>query len=316
MMNSVAIIGAGQLGSRHLQAMALHRDPLIIFLVDPSSSALESAKKRYEEVDVYKNKEIKSITNIFELPPKLQLAIIATNSIPRFMLMEQLLQRCTVKYLLLEKFLFPLKDQYSKAEELLDKSGTVSYVNCARRIWPNYKEIKEQIQKDEKISLTVIGKNWGLGSNAIHFLDLFSYLTDDLPLTLNNIESASILKSKRDGYNEIAGILKGKYHDEERFLLKCTTSNEAPFLKIIIESENQKYVINEADQECIFNESDYQIKRHFKLYYQSELTYRVYEQLMNEGKCDLPTFQESASLHLKILTAFEDVLNEKGGVIT
>ena len=49
-MYNIAIIGAGQLGSRHLQGLKLAKLPIKIQVVDSSAESLAVAKSRYEEV--------------------------------------------------------------------------------------------------------------------------------------------------------------------------------------------------------------------------------------------------------------------------
>ena len=42
----IAVIGSGQIGSRHLQAMALSEIPLAVEVSDPSQNSLDTAKNR------------------------------------------------------------------------------------------------------------------------------------------------------------------------------------------------------------------------------------------------------------------------------
>ena len=49
-MHSIAIIGAGQLGSRHLQAIARLTMPARVYLVDPSDAARDVARQRFGEM--------------------------------------------------------------------------------------------------------------------------------------------------------------------------------------------------------------------------------------------------------------------------
>ena len=47
-MKTVLVIGAGQLGSRHLQALKLVQNDLSISVVDPFQASLDVAKERFE----------------------------------------------------------------------------------------------------------------------------------------------------------------------------------------------------------------------------------------------------------------------------
>ena len=48
----IAIIGAGEIGSRHLQGLALIDRRIDVSVVDPSHSSLKLAKTRFQEISV------------------------------------------------------------------------------------------------------------------------------------------------------------------------------------------------------------------------------------------------------------------------
>ena len=50
MSKNIAIIGGGQIGSRHLQGLAKLSKQFQIYVVDPDKQALSIAKQRYLEV--------------------------------------------------------------------------------------------------------------------------------------------------------------------------------------------------------------------------------------------------------------------------
>ncbi|SIQ38568.1 Gfo/Idh/MocA family oxidoreductase [Domibacillus enclensis] len=314
-MDNIAIIGAGQLGSRHLQAMTLYKDPINIYIIDPSEDSINTAVNRFEEVDQYKNKTIKAFKEITRLPSALKFVVVSTNSVPRLNIMEQLLSNCKVDYLLLEKFLFPEVNDYSKAFHLIENHCVSVYVNCTRRMWPNYQEIKQELSQDTNISVTVEGANWGLASNTIHFLDLFNYLTNETEINLDSSALTEILTNKRRGYIELAGTLIGRINCNTILNLTSSKCSDAP-LTITIKSNERKYTINETQQQVIFYKQDKKIESPFKVYYQSEVTNMVFEQLKEFGCCSLTSFKESAFLHVKVLEAFNKFLGKKGGMIT
>ena len=49
-MLNIAIIGCGQIGSRHLQALSLIKEGAIIYLVDNSPESIDISKERFEQV--------------------------------------------------------------------------------------------------------------------------------------------------------------------------------------------------------------------------------------------------------------------------
>lgn len=115
-MNSVAIIGAGQLGSRHLQGLARIEEPLEIYIVDPHEQSLKVSNKRFQEIPNHNNKTLHLLTNVQELPLNIDFVVLATNSKQRLHVLKELLKQSTVKYLVLEKFLFPYVEEYKAAK--------------------------------------------------------------------------------------------------------------------------------------------------------------------------------------------------------
>jgi saccharopine dehydrogenase-like NADP-dependent oxidoreductase len=63
-MNRILLVGAGQLGSRHLQGLARSENILEIHIVDPSEKNLEISISRFQEIDGYNKHVIKTYTDI------------------------------------------------------------------------------------------------------------------------------------------------------------------------------------------------------------------------------------------------------------
>lgn len=312
-MKNIAIIGAGQLGSRHLQALALHKQELSIYLVDPVQSSLDVSLERFKEVDVFYNKKLYLKKSIEELPSTIEFAIIATNSLQRLSALKDLLQQSTVKYLLLEKFLFPTEEEYTEATKLIDSNGVIAYVNCARRMWSNYRKLQKECENDTNIKLTVRGSNWNLASNAIHFLDLFLFLCNEnqVDIDVTSLDE-NLLKNKRPGYIEISGTLKGYTSNGNSFHL--TSSKDGIYQpEMTIESDQRVYRIKETEQKIWKDDKD---SEYFKLYHQSQLTHKAYEQLLETNACYLVPFQQAVQEHLMLLKAFNVFLNGREGAIT
>ena len=106
-MYNIAIIGSGQLGSRHLQGLAKIDMEINIEVADLNVQSLELARKRYEEIPA--NPSVKSISffqSIEDLNDSLDLVIVATNADIRYELVVQLLRAKKVKNIILEKVVF------------------------------------------------------------------------------------------------------------------------------------------------------------------------------------------------------------------
>ena len=100
---NIAIIGGGNIGSRHLQAVARIDKQLNIFVVDPSVSSRDLAGERFREIASSSIHDLEMLEKIDQLPQIIEIAIVATNSAIRRQIVEELLENSTVSYLILEK---------------------------------------------------------------------------------------------------------------------------------------------------------------------------------------------------------------------
>lgn len=123
-MKKISIIGAGQLGSRHLQALMLIDFDVELEIVEPFKASRETAQQRAAEMPA--NGHIKSLsflTKIDELSDELDLVIIATGADIRCQLTKDLLSQKQVKNLVLEKVLFQTINEYDVISDLLQQTG-------------------------------------------------------------------------------------------------------------------------------------------------------------------------------------------------
>lgn len=95
-MKKIAIIGAGQLGSRHLQALSKVRDEATLYIVDPLEESLKISERRFHEVKSV-NKKLVSLKEISDLPKELEFVIISTNSKERLGVLKELVAHAKVK---------------------------------------------------------------------------------------------------------------------------------------------------------------------------------------------------------------------------
>lgn len=309
----IVIIGAGQLGSRHLQALNLVNVPLDIHIIDPSLASLQKAVEIFNGTG---NKHpLKTYTNLDQLTiTEADIAVIATNSLARRVAVEQLAARTTIKYLILEKFLFPALEDYDAIGELLRSNEISAWVNCPRRMFDNYKEIKKQMTQTSVISIS--GSLWGLGCNGIHMLDLVAFLTGEQDMKLNaDMVDTKIIESKRAGYIEFTGKITGHTASKRHnFTIASYGDANTPFV-IYIQTGEKNFVIFEGTKKLLLinGASGASEEKVMSIAYQSQLTNRVVEQLANNGNCELTPYHESASLHKQFLSTLLNFMSSTSG---
>ena len=317
MIYQLAIIGAGGIGNRHFQGIIkTSTKPMDIFIVDPDKVALKNIADNYSKIT--HNKNIKSLTyleNIDELPIELNLVIIATTADVRYGLILTLLKHTFVNYLIIEKIVFQKVDYFDSISNLLTKNKIKAWVNCPRRIFPFYKYIKKII-KGNKLSLKFIGKNWGLCCNSIHFIDLFTFLTDSDSISINYDQlDKFIYSSKRNGFIELRGKLRVNTSQGDYMELIDTDNLDHAFSIIKIESDDILFEITESKKHLLYinGKIDTVQKKQIKIPYQSDLTGKIVNQILTKGESDLISLEESSNIHKPLLNAFNNHLFEVTG---
>jgi len=315
-MYNVAVIGVGQIGSRHLQALAKSNLDVNIYAVDPSLESRKIAKERFEQIDA--TNAVKSshyIESISELPDELEMVVIATSSKIRYRVAEELLQNKNVKFLILEKVLFQSISEYEMFTKLVHKRNAKCWVNHPRRMYPLYSELKEKL-KGKDISYRVNGGDWGLACNSLHFLDVFSFLIGEKSIDLDfSCVENEVIPSKRDGYIELYGEIKGSAGNSSISLL--SKREQMPFHVTILSEDFVAYIDEVSGFMRVSTKNEiwnWEVKEEQIIHFQSDLTNKVFESLVNSGECDLTSYEESQSLHKKFirktLEKIKDVNNE------
>lgn len=302
-MYQIAVIGAGQLGSRHLQGLSLVTVQCAFYLVDPSREALDVARERLAEMPLNDNiKDVICLSEIAELPEQIDLVILATTSNVRFMLLERLLAHCEVKNIILEKVLFQREVEYEQAGRLLEAHGVKAWVNCPRRMFEFYRYVRKYFNDNNRLQyMQVYGGDWGLGCNGIHFADLFSFLTGKVvdEYDASQLDSNSY-PGKRSAFVEFGGTLIGRTGNLQLSLTAVNGSSSRHL--IMLRSEKRSCFIDEqAGQAWFMDEQDGWSNVSFNAPYQSQMTGDVAMSILQTGKCNLPDYATSAAIHLPFI---------------
>lgn len=303
-MQRVKIVGAGQLGSRHLQALQAVSTPLEIHVIDPSPESLRVARERFEAVGQGVAHQVRYETGVTATGPT-DVAIVATNADARRKAVEQLLAASPVKGLVLEKLLFDRRDDYAAVGSLVERSGARAWVNCCMRVMPPYEAIRAELA-GAPVSYRVTGSQYGLVTNAIHYVDHVAHLTGcaQAAFDVSGIDAKPVA-SKRRGFLELTGTLAGRFADGSRCEIACYPSGNAPVV-VEIFSPTHRFVVRESEGRAWHAHESTGWKweeREARIPYQSEMTAGVVGSLLATGECGLAPLAESSRLHLALLEA-------------
>lgn len=305
---NIIIIGGGQLGSRHLQALQKLEGNNEIYVIDPAEASLNICSERFFQIPSEGNHKLNLHKSLGELgPTSFDFAVIATSSNIRFSITKELLLKFKVKHLLLEKILFQKENEYQELNEILSSVPTVTHVNCCMRMQGTYGALKSSF-KNEIVDYRVSGSQFGLMSNSIHYIDHLSFITGDSDFTVNTSHlERSLVESKRKGFFELFGKLQFSFSKGHQLTLDCHKYGSSPLL-IEIFSVNRRYIIREAEDVFWYSsvENNWKWEEHrLNLLFQSSLTNVYIDNLSKEGRCDLPSISESSKIHLQFLKAIE-----------
>ena len=307
-MNNILLIGCGEIGSRHLQGLSQSNIDIDITICDPSNISISKAKDRFNEMPI--NSRIKSLNyhrSINNISKKYDLVIIATTSENRRNLIINLLNKTKIKYFIIEKVAFQCNEDFKYVLDLFNRKKIKAWVNCPNRAFDSYKKIKKIAENKSKLSLKVNGGNWGLGSNLIHYIDLFSFLCseDQIKIDTRYLDK-NIYPSKRKGFVEFSGSIIAKTNKGDVLFANDDINSTRPVVLelcyenlriIILESEN-KARIQQQKNEWLWEDIEFQITN------QSSMTNNLLYQIIEMGYCDLASFEKSYQLHKLIINSF------------
>lgn len=308
-MTRVSIIGAGQLGSRHLQGLKTSLNEMEIWVIDASEYSLKVAKERCEQVEAKTNKIVHYSNTIDNLPEQLDLVVIATGSKPRASIIKTLLAHSAVKYLVLEKFLFIRLNDYEDIAALLVEKGVKCWVNCPRRMWPVYQKIKRLIKPNEPVIIEKNGKDWGMCCNSVHFIDMWMYLAEDSPIVVNmDGILPEVHDSKRSGYIELFGKEQFDTINGDKLYLGCYAEYSGGS-SVTIKNAGNTIFVDELTGAWSFNGDEHVDKTP----YQSSLTGVLADELLDTGECRLSPYHLSSQYHKPYLKAVMQLVNKLQG---
>ncbi len=300
---TVCLIGAGNIGSCHLQGLATIKTPLDISVVDSSLQSLNICREHLTELSRRTSHTIHYSTRLASVPKKLDVAIIAVRADSRARVIKQLLKHVHVRYLILEKILFQKKRDYQTIGILLKKTRTKAWVNCPLRIMPYHASLKEKIGNDPVLYEVRSGSRHGLMTNAIHYADYLAYLAGSTKFSVfTSLLSPRLLSSKRPGSFELTGTLLLRFDNGNTGILSQNSAKQISRTTTIT-TRRFKTTLDEANNRAVIQTGEKspvkKVPAPFLL--QSNMTGYIVGEILKRGTCALTPYEESALIHLNLL---------------
>jgi predicted dehydrogenase len=316
--STIGVIGCGNIGSRHLQGLARMTAAAAVHVCDPNAASRALAEARIAEMQPGPHLSFTFHDALASMPNHIGLAIVATGAQPRRAVIETLLASKNVGALLLEKFLFQSLDDHAAVESLLAQRGVPAWVNTPRRAWPSYQSLKRDIAAGGPLTICVeFGRAHGLATNAIHFIDLAAFVTEETGgFELDGRLLRPIAEASRHvGALEFSGVMTGASARGDVLTLRGRPDSAGPHT-ITLVSEAGRFLIFETQQKMLVSRAAAPLEIEtlaFPILLQSALTGAVAEDIVAGRQPDLPLFAESSRLHRQCLSAFLEALGEPRG---
>lgn len=318
-MLNIAIIGSGNIGSRHLQALAFLEEPAQVHLIDPSRENRGIAVERFESVEAPNKGLDLKIIEAEAIPAGLRfdLVIIATGSAIRAALVRELLEKCELRFLVLEKFLFQRREDYAEIGVLLKDRGVPTWVNHWITDTYAFKRAAAMVLQGRPFEMRVFGEGWGLCCNAVHHLEFFDYLCGRRGIDCRAVDfQPGAIASKRGGYYEINGRMDFLADDgRNRLTLECGGAN-VNFAAISTElkagGDSVVTTIHFGRLECVFRIGGREWTEDFILHPQSKRSQNWVHDLLLTGSCGLPDYDRSVYQHLLVFDSFVEHFQKSG----
>lgn len=308
----IAVVGAGEIGSRHLQALSSIGIACKVDVFDRSNAALGISRDRFKDVcgSTSQAVEVSYSTDISTMNQHVDLLILATTSRGREELLRKILSKSQVDNIILEKVLFQNPDSYKRMNLLFQDEDINVWVNCWPRTMPFFKRIKNKVKDAGCIEVSVSGGNWGLGCNSAHFLDLFIFLTERLDIASVNCAFSKIYDAKRKGYvdfigqisieNEVGDKLFMSDSGRAGFPITVKVSGGDVSFELVDKISDMKIIELSTGQESVSVEH---------MPYQSERTGLIAREILLNHTSDLPLYSETYHVHARLIQEMLDSIN-------
>ena len=163
-----------------------------------------------------------------------------------------------------------------------------------------HQSLKAAFASRRPLEVSYFAGLWGLACNSIHFIDLVAWWSGE---ALVSVDTSGLdhhwHESKRAGYFEITGELVARFSNGTSLRLISKKDAQAQSIQVAL-SDGVSWEVDEpagTARSSIGDQLDGCIE------FQSQMSGRLVDNILQQGKCDLPSLDESSSMHTIFLDA-------------
>jgi len=275
---NICIIGAGNIGMRYHQGITETLGNADLYLVDQP--------QRLQALDEQNLANTALAASIEQVDAKIDLFVVSTSSKPRLALYEQCLAR-NPKYVILDKYLFASRQEF---DQCLALDRVTTFVNQ----WMYGSKCFDCLFENPQRHVELRGSGWGLGCNAVHWIDVFKrHLGINQLVLAEGSLISDVFPAKRAGYEEIAGrlVLADRHSDKTITLIDEPDAGTPDGLTIRIDEIEYIFDYRQIIKDGV-------VVSRFP--YFSSQNGGIVSDILRSGPCVLPSLAESVSEHLSV----------------
>lgn len=308
-MKRIALIGCGDVGSRHLQALSKLPHPVAIDVVEPKSHDL--GKGRLAEVGLSKH-TVSWHTDVDNIDTVPDLTIVATGATRRADIIKTLVESGHTRFLI-EKMVCQSDSEYESILVQFAANNCKGWVNTNQACFTSFQTIRNAFAESPLIHFSVTSTNYSaLGTNIIHFMDLFARFTGDYGIHMDGrMLLDEILPNKRGSdLVEFAGTVTGYVSEGSTIAVTSLPIRDIPATITII--GDKKHIVIDETNSKLYDLTHPNSGLTFEYEYISVITTRIADQILQTDSCCLTTIQNSKHMHSEIFRIFNTHLRKLG----
>jgi hypothetical protein len=301
-MTKILIIGTGNIGKRHLQAISNLDIDYSISCYDISEESLNSVHKFIKENNLeMKNLKLENnLDTLLSEVDKKTIIVIASTVNGRKEILKNTIEKDPLA-IIVEKPVSQTDEDYLEIIKLNKEKEIPIYVNFSRHAYPDYQNILKNIKEEKLSGFISFFPNVGFGCNGSHILDLAVWLSGAKDYEITDSKVTSTFESKREGFSDFSGSLTLKLA-ETNCIINIGNFDTLPSIELTSENKTIKIIESLGKKITIEQGKDPKVEDFYSVPC-SKMTDKVIQDILNKRKPNLPTLSESYLAH-KILFEF------------
>lgn len=307
MGDRVLLIGCGEIGSRHLQAIAALPSISKIEVVDPRPEARELGRKRLGEIpDFRTSTDIRWLASLDESTDEGALCIVATRARGRCDLVQEVAREHGYRRFLLEKLVAQSPSEY---QSLITFAGDVQlkvWVNCKTRAVPFHKRAQQLFDPNDSIQFSVFAGNHGLATNGTHSVDLFVFYDHASRLTASGTFLDEVLHPSKRGPDifDLSGTIHAQSDHGSQLTIAFRPDHFAPPCYMVASSKYRftldqwARIAFESSPETNWEWNRVPFNDNLEI---SHMSKQFVTDVLRNDRCDLPMLEDCYLAHSFVL---------------